>query len=735
MAGKAHKKKPRKPLVGRVVLLLAIVGVLVAGGIAGGFVMGAVRDLPAISTIEPKPSMTSLIYGADGKEIAKLHGEENRIPIRLSQMPLHLQQATVAIEDHEFYEHRGINFRGLARVAYLILTKGQVQGGSTITQQLAKNAFLTNDVTVKRKVQDMILAVQLERLYTKPEIMEMYLNQIPFGNGAYGVEAASQVYFGKSASQLVVEESALLAGITNGPAIYDPFRHMDAAKERQKLVLQEMLSCKFISDQEYKRALAAPINLVKMEPKKDEPGAHFIDYVISYLLPRYGKEQVYNGGLKIYTTIDMRMQKAAEDAVKKVLDPPFPIKPGASYPEAAVIVMDAKSGYVKAMVGGRTHEKRLEFNRAVQAKRQPGSAFKPVIVYGAALDSGITPGTVMDDIPIEFPQGRGQPLWSPENYDNVYHGLVTVREAVEHSYNVTAVRVLERVGVEKGIDFAQKLGITTLVTSRTQAKNDLNLSVALGGLTQGVTPLEMAQAFGVYAAKGMRVEPIAILKVVDKNGTVLEESKPKRQLVVSETTAYMMTNLLQGVVQRGTGTRAAIGRPAAGKTGTTNDYRDAWFIGYTPDYVCSVWMGFDEDKTMEKWRVTGGTYPATIWSRVMTEVHKGVPVSNFTPVRDLTTVTICAKSGKLPGAWCPGDQVRTEVYLKGTQPVETCDVHVPAVVCAENPTKLATLFCRQKVLKGFIRRPVPYVTDDPKKRPLDADQELPVESCELHSPW
>jgi len=734
LAGKTQKKQKR-PVVGRVVLLLAIVGILAACGVAAGFVIGALRDLPAISSIEPKPSMTSLIFGADGKEIAKLYGEENRIPIRLSQTTLNMQRATIAIEDHEFYDHRGINFRGLARAAFVILTGGHVQGGSTITQQLAKNAFLTNEVTVKRKIQDMFLAIQLERLYTKNEILEMYLNQIPFGNGAYGVEAAAQVYFGKSANQLTLEESALLAGITNGPAIYDPFIHPEAAKERRDLVLQEMASCKFITEQEYKRSIAAPINVLKKEPKKGEPGAHFIDYVISYLLPKYGKDQVYNGGLKIYTTIDMRMQKAAEDAIKKVLDQPFPIKPGAAYPEAAAIVMDAKSGYIKAMVGGRTHEKRLEFNRAVQAKRQPGSAFKPVIVYGAALDSGITPGTVIDDVPIEFPQGRGLPIWSPENYDNVYHGLVTVREAVEHSYNVTAVRVLERVGVEKGIEFAQKLGITSLVTSRKEPKNDLNLSVALGGLTQGVTPLEMAQAFGVYAARGMKVDPIAILKVVDRNGIVLEESKPKRQLVVSETTAYMMTNLLEGVIQRGTGTRAAIGRPAAGKTGTTNDYRDAWFIGYTPDYVCSVWMGFDEDKTMEKWRVTGGTYPASIWSKIMTEVHKGVPVSSFTPVKDLTTVAICTKSGKLPGAWCPSEQVRTEIYLKGSQPVETCDVHVPTVVCAQNPTKLATLFCRQKVLKGFIRRPVPYVTDDPKKRPLDADQEIPLESCNLHSPW
>ena len=719
----------------RVLLLLIFAGVVAGGGVAGGFVMGAVRDLPAITSIEPKPSMTSFVYAQDGGLFARLHAEENRTPVRFSKMPLHLRQAAVAIEDHQFYEHKGINIRAMIRALYINLTGRKIQGASTITQQLAKNVFLTNEVTYKRKIQEIALAFQLERRYMKDEILEMYLNQIPFGNGAYGVEAAAQIYFGKSSEQLTLPESAFLVGITNAPSMYDPYRHLAAARERQKVVLQEMVKVNFITEDEYKKAAAAPLTILEPQKPEQEQAAHFTDFVISYLLPKYGKDQVYNGGLKVYTTLDLRIQKVAEDAIKRVLDQPFPIKPNSTYPEAAAVVMDVKTGYIRAMVGGRTHTKRLELNRAVQAKRQPGSAFKPLVVYGAALEAGITPGTVIDDVPVEFPQAKGEPLWAPENYDKVFHGLVTVREALENSYNVVAVRVLEKVGVPKGVEFAQKLGIQGLITSTKQAKNDLNLSVALGGLTEGVTPLEMTVAFGTYAARGMRVEPLAILKVLDKDGNVLEDNKPKRQLVISENTACMMTNLLEGVIQRGTGMRAGIGRPAAGKTGTTSDYRDAWFIGFTPDLVGTVWMGFDRVQTMEKWKVTGGLYPAQIWSRIMSEAHKSIPVSRFVPAKNLVTTTICTKSGKLPGAWCPAENVRQEIFFPNTQPVEVCDVHVPVEVCADDPTRFATPFCRRRETKSFIRRQTPYVAVDDKHKPIDALLEVPTESCKIHMPF
>jgi penicillin-binding protein 1A len=734
-APKRKKKKPRV-LWKRVLLLIVLLGIIVAGGLAAGFVAAALKDLPALSSIEPKPSQSSIVYAIDGSVISTLHGEENRIPVKFAEMPLVMRQAAIAIEDHQFYDHMGINIRGLARAVWARVTRQPVTGGgSTITQQLAKNAFLTLDSTMKRKIQDMVLAIELERRYTKNEILEMYLNQISFGNGAYGVEAATQLYFGKHSPELTLPEAALLAGITNGPAIYDPYKHLDAAKARQKLVLQEMVDMKYITEDEFKKAVATTLVIKPKATPSEERAGHFTDFVINYLLPKYGAEKVYNSGLKVYTTLDMRMQKAAEDAVKAVLDKPFPVKTNASYPEAAVIIMDPQTGHIKAMVGGRSHTKRLELNRAIQAKRQPGSAFKPIAVYGAALDSGFGPGTLIDDVPISYATLKKGVDWAPENYDRVFHGLIILREAVEQSYNVPAVKVLDKLGAQKGVDFAIKLGITSLVTQTRDGKNDVNLSIALGGLTDGVTPMEMATAYSVYAAKGVRVDPLTILKVVDTDGNILEENKTKKQAVISEMTAYLMTNLLEGVVQRGTGTRAAIGRPVAGKTGTTSDYRDAWFAGYTPDLVGIVWMGFDKDQTMEKWKVTGGTYPAQIWQKMMAEAHKGITVKRFTaPTRGLVSVNICTKSGKLPGPYCPSETVKSEIFLSGLAPTETCDVHVPVVVCADDPLHLATPYCPHKITKSFIKRPVPYVPEDDKKKALDTDKEVPTTSCTIHGP-
>ncbi len=709
-------------------LFLAAIGVAYT---AGTFVLEAYQDLPPLSSIEPTPSVTSFLYDAQGKVLANLHAEENRIPVRLSKMPVYLRHAAIAIEDHQFYEHKGIDLRGLARAVYVNLTGKAFHGGSTITQQLAKNAFLTNETTYKRKVQDMILAIQLERMYTKDEILEMYLNQIPFGNGAYGVEAASQLYFGKSVEHVSLLESAMLMGITNAPSVYDPYRNLDACLDRARLVLSEMLRIGMITAEEYQAALEQPLEIVEKKSTAQGLAGHFVDYVLTYLLDKYGRDAVYNGGLQVYTTIDSNMQAAAEKAIADTLDPIFPVSEERPYPEAAAIIVDPNTGHIKAMVGGRTHVRRLELNRVIQSKRQPGSAFKPLIVYGAALEAGITPGTVIDDIPVEYPQLDGS-VWKPTNYDHLFHGLVTIREALVHSYNIPAVRVLEQIGVRTGVEFAERVGIRGLITSTSVPMNDLNLSVALGGLTDGVTPLEMAAAFSVFASGGIRSEPIAILRVVDKDGNVLEDNRSRRELVISETTAYLMTSMLEDVIRRGTGTRASIGRPAAGKTGTTNDYRDAWFAGYTPDLVGIVWMGFDKDLTMREWRITGGSYPATIWSSMMSEAHKGIPVRDFVPPSNLVRVEICPKSGKLVGDWCPA--IVSEIYVKGTEPREECDVHVPALVCAEHPDRLASPFCPEVVYRSFIKRPIPFETDDPRLMPIDAQFELPELICEEHQP-
>jgi len=729
------RRKPRRRSLWIRLILVAVLLFVGVGAAGFTWVAGALRELPALSRLEPRPSLTSFLYDCNGKVFAPLHAEENRVPVSLKKVPAHVRQAVIAIEDAHFYEHFGLNVMALMRAAFNIVTGRSFQGGSTITQQLAKTAFLTYDRTLKRKVQDMVLAIELERRYTKDEILEMYLNQIPFGRGAYGIQAASQLYFGKNVDQLTLAEGAMLAGMIQAPALYDPYSHPQAAKNRQSMVLQQMVKCKFITPEEQAKASSEPLKLKPLKTNQIEVGAYFVDYVLQQLLERYGKEAVYEGGLQVYTTVDPAIQKAAEKAIATVLDPVFPIKPDGDYPEGAVVVLDPKTGYIRALVGGRNHDRWLAHNRAVQSKRQPGSAFKPVIVYAAALEKGFTAGTVIDDSPVQYPQLSGE-VWSPENYDRVFRGLVTLREAVERSLNVVAVKTLDAIGVKTGVDYAEKLGITSLVRVTKEGRNDLNLSAGLGGVTDGVIPLDMAVAYGVFANGGIKQEPISILKVVDRNGNVLEEHRPVGRQVIKPQTAWLMTDILKGVISSpwGTGGRANIGRPAAGKTGTTSDYTDAWFCGYTPDLVGVVWMGYDKDKTMEKQKVVGGSYPALIWNQVMKEAHKNIPPKDFPAVKDIVTVSICSKSGKLPSSVCPAEGIRTEVFIKGTEPVEVCDVHEVARVCAENPTALAGPNCPSSVTKVFIRRRQPYAVLEDGRKPLDAGQEVPQQACTIHNP-
>ncbi|NPV71577.1 MAG: penicillin-binding protein 1A [Firmicutes bacterium] len=731
------KKTPRKRVSALRVFLTVMLFVVIVAGTAGFVhVSRVLKDLPAISRLEPRPSATSFIYDANGKVFAPLHAEENRIPISIKRVPEHVRQAFIAIEDANFYDHHGIDIRGFTRAAINTLTGKQLQGGSTITQQLVKNAFLTPIRSLDRKIQEAFLSIELERRYTKDEILGMYLNQILFGNGTYGIQAASQLYFGKNVEDLTVAEAALLAGMVQSPSNYDPYTKPQASRARQATVLQAMAKHGFISQEEADKAAAQPLIFKPLKKNVVETGGFFADYVLQQLLSRYTPEMVYESGLQVYTTVDPNIQKAAEKAIAKVLDPVFPIKQEGEYPEAAAIVMDPKTGYIKAIVGGRKHDRWLQHNRAVQSKRQPGSAFKPIMVYTAAIDRGaFTPASVIDDAPVKWPQTSGED-WIPENYDRKFLGLMTLREALERSRNVVAVKVLDRIGVKTGADYAENLGITTLVRVMRQGKNDLNLSAGLGGVTDGVTPLDMTVAFGVFASGGMKQEPISILKVVDRNGNVLEEHRPKGTRVLKPQTAWLMTDMLKGTigVPWGTGTRANIGRPAAGKTGTTSDWKDAWFCGYTPDLVGVVWMGFDKDKTMEKWKVTGGTYPAAIWKDLMVEAHRTIPSKDFPVPKDIVQATICTKSGKLPSPACPAETLRSEVFIKGTEPPDICDIHVLVEVCADNPAELAGPFCPNRVTKSFIRRVEPYLALEDGRKPADAEQEVPQKICALHNP-
>ncbi len=726
-------KKRRRTI--RIFLGVVLLALLVGAGAGFAFVANTLKGLPALARLEPKPSVTSFLYDCNGKMFAPLHAEENRIPVNIKRVPKHVRQAFIAIEDQHFYDHIGIDVKGIIRAAFNIITGRQFQGGSTITQQLVKNAFLTPKRRLDRKIQEAVLAIELERKYTKDEILGMYLNQIPFGNGAYGIQAASQLYFGKNVEDLSVAEAALLAGMVQAPATYDPYIHPQAARQRQAAVLQLMAKCDFISQQEADKAASQPLMFKPLKKNEIELGAYFADYVLQQLLAKYSPETVYESGLQVYTTMDPEIQKAAEKAISKVLDPVFPIKQGQDHPEAAAVVMDPKTGYLKALVGGRKHDRWLQQNRVVQSKRQPGSAFKPVMVYTAAIEKGYTPATVVDDAPAQWPQATG-PAWAPENYDHQFLGLMPLREAIERSRNVVAVKVLDSIGVATGLDYAERLGITTLVRTPRQGRSDLNLSAGLGGLTDGVTPLDMTVAYGVLANGGVRQEPVSILKVVDKNGNILEEHKPKGKPVIKPQTAWIMTDMMKGTLTKswGTGTRAAIGRPAAGKTGTTSDWVDAWFCGYTPDLVGVVWMGYDKDKTMEKYRVTGGTYPAAIWKEIMVPAHKNIPVKDFPVPKDIVTATVCAKSGKLPGPACPAESLREEIFVKGTEPVDVCDTHVLLEVCADNPSEIAGLFCPSRITKAFLRRPGPYTVLEDGRKPLDAAQEAPQRVCALHNP-
>jgi len=659
--------------------LLALI--LMAGGFAVYMVTSAVKDLPALANLEPKPQETSFVYDREGNIWTELHSAEYRVPVKIQEIPEHVKNAVLAAEDHRFYQHQGFDLKAIMRALYSNITeKDGLQGGSTITQQLAKTAFLESSRTLKRKIQDVIVSVLLERKYTKDEILEMYLNLIFFGRGAYGIEAASRAYFNKSVTALTVDEACFLAGVLNGPSIYDPVKYPDRALARRNTIIGLMAEYGFISPQEAENYKKRPLSVVPHQPMVVTEGGYFLDYVLKQLLTRYPAEMVYGGGLRIYTSYSPAAQKAAEEAIAKVLDPVFPYKDGQDNIEAASVVLDVKTGQILAMVGGRHHEGMLGWNRAVDAKRQPGSAFKPIAVYVPALEEGMGPATVIDDSPVTWVDPATGEKFSPENYSGVFQGLMTMRQAVRESINVVACKVQDSIGLRKSLDMAERLGITSLVKTPTpDGRSDLTRSLALGGMTYGASPLDMAVAYATIANRGIRVEPCAILKVVDKDGNTLEEHQPKRTIVVSEETSYLMTSMLKDVltVPGGTGRAANIGKPAAGKTGTTSDWKDAWFCGYTPSKVGVVWMGYDQEKTMAQWKITGGSYPAQIWAAMMKEVTRNDPPEDWKQPASIVKVAVCRKSGLLPGPMCPRSEIIEELFVEDRVPKSPCTYHLP----------------------------------------------------------
>jgi len=632
--------------------------VVMASGVVAGMALAFNRKLPDVSALYAPPEESTRVYASNGEVIASLF-RENRDFVPLDEIPPTVRQAVIAIEDDRFYHHHGVDLRGSVRaIVRNILAVGAVEGGSTITQQLARNMFLTSRRLISRKLAEIMLALEIERRLTKDEILERYLNQVYFGNGAYGVQMAARVYFGKSAQDLTLPEAAMLAGIIRSPSVNTPFQSLEAAEERQHVVLRRMAELGYITPQQAEDAMAEPIAMAQ-EGNAGLVGIrapYFVSYVLPYLLERYGEDVVYSGGLRIYTTLDPQMQGAAEKALQDGIDQAD--KDQLDISQGAIVTLDPRTGYIRAMVGGYDFAQ-SQFNRAWQAHRQPGSSFK-VFIYTAAVAKGMTPTRMIVDEPITFEiAGTVKPedsIWTPKNYDDSYRGPMRMRQALEQSINIPAIKTINEFGPQAVVEYARRMGIA----SRLQP----NLSLALG--TNDVTPLEMASAFGTLGTLGVHAEPMGIVRVTDREGRVLEEHTPRRSLALTADVAYMITDLLKGVILRGTGTAANIGRPAAGKTGTTDDYRNAWFIGFTPYLATAVWVGNDDNSPMK--RVVGGTVPARIWSAYMKVAVKGTPPDDWPRPDGVVSATVCGTSELLATSTCPNPI--SEVFIKGTEPTE-----------------------------------------------------------------
>jgi penicillin-binding protein 1A len=553
----------------------------------------------------------SAVYDRHNRLIGNLY-YYRRIWIDFNKIPKTLRNAVIAIEDSRFYQHNGIDLRGMARAVYHnLIPGGAMEGGSTITQQLAKISLLSSERTLTRKVRDITLAMQIEQTYTKDEILTMYLNSVYLAHGNVGVEAASRYYFGKPASRLELPEAALLAGLIRSPENYSPLKSPGAARERRNLVLQKMLEQKYITKAQYKTAAATGVHIVR-SGELVTVGGYFLDYVRECLLKSgFTEDELRLNGYKIYTTLDLNLEKAAERTMLQL-----PKTSGSkTQPEGALVSLDPKTGAIEAMVGGRSYAA-SQYNRSIRSYRQPGSAIKP-FVYATALEKGFTAATVIEDKPLTIVLPNGK-RWSPENYDRIYRGPLTLREALRDSINTVAVQLLQEVGVDAVAEQMERMGIRSLV--KRGDNNDLSLApLSLGGLTKGVTPLELTAAYVPFANLGVYVKPYAVQKVTDRQGNLVKRFKVEKHSVLSPQTAYIVTSLLKDVIERGTGRRAKLERPAAGKTGTSSDYTNAWFVGYTPDLVTSIWIGNDrQDQPMRyKSGNIGSAAAAELWGSYM----------------------------------------------------------------------------------------------------------------------
>ncbi|HBN26913.1 MAG TPA: penicillin-binding protein [Desulfobacteraceae bacterium] len=770
---KRTKKEPKGflSIIFRWSIILSFIFFISAGLVCFGIYLYIIEGLPKISGLaDYKPPIITTVYSDDHRKIAEFYNER-RVVYELSDIPKMLQDAFIAAEDARFYQHKGIDFVSIMRAFIKNLKAGAiVQGGSTITQQVTKSFFLTPERSYARKIKEAILSYNISKKFTKKEILYLYLNQIYLGHGAYGVQAASENYFGKSVNELNLAEAAMLAGLPQAPSRYSPFRFPEKAKQRQIYVLNRMLTEGYITNIQASEAINKILDVKKRRNWYIEEVPYYTEYVRQYIEKKYGKDALYEDGYEIYTAVNIEMQKAARAEIKKGLrfidkrqgyrgplkhleneeietyskkitkklqgtppapgsiltgvvirinntdnyatirmgnvlgvlkienmkwartsDPDIPYyrakvdHPGEvlkigdviyvkinKYDEnmtmldlsleqtpdvqSALLCMEAGTSHVKVMIGGRDF-KNSQFNRAVQSKRQPGSAFKPVI-YAAAIDKGYTPATVLIDSPIVFYNPEEDFTWKPRNYKKKFYGPTLLRVAIEKSRNVVTIKILQDIGIDYIIEYARKIGISSHLSR--------NLSIALG--SSGISLLECIQAYSVFCNSGYLVQPVFITKIIDRNGNIVEEAKPARKKVIEKNTAYIMTSLLEGVVKHGTGHRArALKRPVAGKTGTTNNLFDAWFVGYTPGYITGVWVGFDDEKSLGKGE-TGSRAASPIWTGFMKTILSDKPVRIFSVPEDIVFSKIDAKTGLLPIP--ETEKTIFECFKEGTAPTK-----------------------------------------------------------------
>lgn len=675
-------------------VVLALFGGAVGAGVLGGAWMVICQDgrCPSIASLEAYvPRQTSKVYAADGRFITEL-GLERRTLVRLDQIPMHVRNAVVMTEDHRFYQHNGIDYRRIFGSVVRNVRAGRyAQGFSTITMQLARNVFsdrISREKTLLRKLKEARVARAIEQRYSKDKILELYLNQVYLGNGAYGVETAAQRYFGKSIRDVSVAEAAMLAGLLKGPERYNPRRFADRAILRRNTVLEVMRRAGGINDADASLAKAFPLQLAQRTESGDV-APYFVEWVRHALEEHFGK-RLYDEGLRVYTTLDVDMQAAAERSMENQLKAIEAGRHGAykhltyeeytarsaeggetgagnsPYLQGAFVALDPRSGAVRAMVGGRDFED-SKFNRAVQALRQPGSTFKP-IVYASAIHQGFSPAQIVDDSPLTMDQTTGE-LWTPQNYDMKFMGQMPLRKALYMSRNLAAIRTGMAVGTDAVVDMASRFGISTRIPPYP--------SMFIG--SADVYPVEMIGAYSVFANLGLRTTPNAIVKVENAQGKVVWQPQTQREAVLSPEESWLMVSMMKDVVVRGSAARIwanGFHVPAGGKTGTTNDGADVWFIGYTADLVAGVWMGFDRP-TKIKANAQGGELAAPAWGAFMTEVYRRKPEPPDWPRPDGVVVReIDAQTGRLATSACMAN-LATEFFVAGTEPTHTCTENVP----------------------------------------------------------